>query len=82
MDTFLLGETYFHMTPDDAFGDNCSYIDEFQKQTNCYYDYKYEPKEGAMIIFPAHLIHKVEENKSNEDRISVSFNIDLLNFLE
>tara|TARA_Y100001972_G_scaffold84497_1_gene102868 strand:- start:2569 stop:3171 length:603 start_codon:yes stop_codon:yes gene_type:complete len=65
-----------------AYGELFSYIDEFQKQTNCYYDYKYEPKEGAMIIFPAHLIHKVEENKSNEDRISVSFNIDLLNFLE
>ena len=65
-----------------GYGELLSYTDEFQKQTNCYYDYKYEPREGSMIIFPAHLTHKVEENKSNEDRISVSFNIDLLNFLE
>jgi len=30
-----------------------------------------------MLIFPAHLNHHVKENKSNEDRISVSFNIRL-----
>ena len=65
-----------------SYGELLSYTDEFQKQTNYYYDYKYEPREGSMIIFPAHLTHKVEENKSNEDRISISFNIDLLNFLE
>ena len=65
-----------------AYGELLSYTDEFQKQTNYYYDYKYEPREGTIIIFPAHLIHKVEENKSTEDRIAVSFNIDLLNFLE
>ena len=65
-----------------GYGELLSYTDEFQKQTNCYYDYIYEPREGSMIIFPAHLIHKVEENKSNDDRISISFNIDLHNFLE
>ena len=30
-----------------------------------------------MIIFPSHLEHDVRENLSNEDRISVSFNIKL-----
>ena len=32
-------------------------------------------KEGKMIIFPSSLSHEVEENKSDEDRISYSFNI-------
>ena len=34
-----------------------------------------EPKEGRLIIFPSWLWHSVEENKSFNDRISVSFNI-------
>lgn len=64
-----------------AYGEINSYADEFKKMTACYYDYVYKPKEGTMLIFPAHLVHKVEENTSNEDRISVSFNIDLHGFL-
>ena len=32
-----------------------------------------------MIVFPSHLQHQVMENKSNEDRISISFNITLTN---
>ena len=65
-----------------AYGEMLSYTDDFKEQTNYYYDYIYEPREGSMLIFPAHLIHKVEENMSEKDRISISFNIDLLNFLE
>ena len=34
--------------------------------------------EGDLIIFPAYLPHSVEENKSDEDRVIVSFNIDIL----
>ena len=34
--------------------------------------------EGDLLIFPAYLPHSVEENKSNEDRVIVSFNIDIL----
>ena len=30
--------------------------------------------EGRMMIFPSHLEHEVTQNKSNEDRISISFN--------
>ena len=30
-----------------------------------------------MVMFPAHLQHRVEENKSDEDRISISFNISI-----
>ena len=32
---------------------------------------------GRMIVFPSYLYHYVQENKSNQDRISVSFNIRL-----
>jgi|TARA_E500000305_G_scaffold48586_1_gene37958 uncharacterized protein (TIGR02466 family) len=33
-----------------------------------------QPKENRAIVFPAWLWHQVEPNKSNEPRISVSFN--------
>ena len=33
-----------------------------------------EPQEGRIIIFPFYLWHSVEPNKSNDIRISVSFN--------
>ena len=33
-----------------------------------------EPKEGRIIMFPYYLWHSVEPNKSNDIRISVSFN--------
>ena len=34
--------------------------------------------EGDLLIFPAYLPHSVEENKSDEDRVIISFNIDVL----
>ena len=34
--------------------------------------------EGDLLIFPAYLPHSVEENKSEEDRVIVSFNIDII----
>ena len=34
----------------------------------------YEPKDGRLIMFPAWLMHCVDPNESNENRISVSFN--------
>ena len=52
-----------------------SYKDEFKKLTNNYHIYNFSPKEGSILIFPSHLQHRVDENKSNEDRISISFNI-------
>jgi len=33
------------------------------------------PKEGALILFPSYLDHSVNENRSNEERIVISFNI-------
>ena len=56
-----------------------SYNQEFKDQFFVYHSYWLPPIEGRMIIFPSHLQHEVEENKSNEDRISVSFNVTLNN---
>ena len=55
---------------------NC-YNKEFKDQFFVHHAYWLPPIEGRMIIFPSHLQHEVEENKSNEDRISVSFNVTL-----
>ena len=56
-----------------------SYNEEFKDQFFVHHAYWLPPIEGRMIIFPSHLQHEVEENKSNEDRISVSFNVTLNN---
>ncbi len=33
------------------------------------------PKEGALVLFPSFLDHSVNENRSNNERIVISFNI-------
>lgn len=38
---------------------------------------KFEPKEGTLLIFPSYLYHSVDENLSKEDRIVISFNVDI-----
>jgi len=35
----------------------------------------YEPHENNLILFPAYLQHHVEQNQTDEDRISMSFNM-------
>ena len=35
------------------------------------------PKEGDLLIFPAYLYHAVSENLTNDDRIIISFNVDI-----
>ena len=37
------------------------------------------PNEGDLLIFPAYLYHSVGENLSEDDRIIVSFNVDINN---
>ena len=54
-----------------------SYTKKFKDDTGCTCSYFFTPIEGKMLIFPSSLEHEVEQNKSNEDRISVSFNIKL-----
>lgn len=39
---------------------------------------KFTPNEGDLLIFPSYLHHSVEENKSDEERIVISFNIKIL----
>ena len=33
------------------------------------------PEEGRMYVFPGWLEHGVEENKSDQDRVSIAFNV-------
>ena len=46
-----------------------------------YYDqgipgvYQIEPKENTLLLFPSWLEHEVHPNSTNQDRISISFNI-------
>ena len=48
------------------------------KSIKLYPTYKYKPEEGRMFIFDSLLPHYVEQNLSREDRISISFNLNLL----
>ena len=54
-----------------------SYVEEFKNSSNYFHTYYFTPTEGRILVFPSHLQHQVKENRSNEDRISVSFNIRL-----
>jgi ectoine hydroxylase-related dioxygenase (phytanoyl-CoA dioxygenase family) len=36
-----------------------------------------EIDEGDLLIFPGYLPHKVKENQSDEDRVVISFNVDI-----
>jgi len=54
-----------------------SYEENFKLDTYNYPAYKMFPKEGSMLVFPSYLDHMVEPNKSDEDRISISFNIEI-----
>ncbi len=56
-----------------------NYTDEFKYDTKSYMTYYFTPTEGRILLFPSSLEHEVEENKSDEDRISYSFNIKLIN---
>ena len=40
-----------------------------------------EIEEGDLLLFPAYIPHGVQENKSNEDRIVISFNINVNHFV-
>ncbi|UNH61161.1 putative 2OG-Fe(II) oxygenase [Synechococcus phage S-SZBM1] len=40
-----------------------------------YATWTYPPKEGRLILFPSWIPHGVRENETNEDRISISFNL-------
>jgi uncharacterized protein (TIGR02466 family) len=51
-------------------------IDENVRQERNYsFTFNFTPNEGTLILFPSHLQHFVESNESNEDRISIAFNL-------
>jgi len=45
---------------------------------NCNAISSYFPLENELLLFPYWLVHSVEENKSNENRISIAFNINYI----
>ena len=38
----------------------------------------FQPKEGMLVLFPSSLQHSVNANKTDEERIVISFNINLI----
>jgi uncharacterized protein (TIGR02466 family) len=42
---------------------------------NYYSSFVFTPKEGSMVLFPSHILHDVEMNESESDRISIAFNL-------
>ncbi len=74
------GNIFFHSPSGfETFQEIESYTEDFKNNNNYHHSYWFPPIEGRMLIFPSHLEHDVRENLSNEDRISVSFNIKLEN---
>lgn len=53
-----------------------SCVNKFNEFTS--YTIKVKPEVGKLIIFPSWLMHYVEPNQNNNDRISVAFNVKLL----
>ena len=51
------------------------YSDQLTSSSNKYESYYLEPQEGQFDLFPSHIHHKVRENLSDKDRISISFNL-------
>lgn len=55
-----------------------SYTVEASHQTEQHVNKFVKPIEGLLLVFPAYLRHGVLPNLSNEDRISVSFNMKII----
>jgi uncharacterized protein (TIGR02466 family) len=49
--------------------------ENIKKDQNYYHTFDFCPQEGRIILFPSHLYHLVEPNESEEDRISIAFNL-------
>lgn len=50
---------------------------EFMKKYNYDFIFEFTPQEGLLVLFPASLQHLVEPNQTDEDRISIAFNLNL-----
>ena len=53
------------------------YNEDFKENNNYFHSFSFNPVAGRLLVFPSHLEHHVDFNESQEDRISVSFNIRL-----
>ena len=53
----------------------CTMDDEMKKKSNFYELFGFPPQEGRLVLFPSELLHHVDVNESDEDRISISFNL-------
>jgi uncharacterized protein (TIGR02466 family) len=49
--------------------------DDYKKTYHIYPSLEINPQEGMLLLFPSYLMHKVNNNISNKERISISFNI-------
>ncbi len=36
---------------------------------------QYHPEDGDILLFPSHLLHSVEPNPEDRERINIAFNI-------
>lgn len=48
---------------------------DVQREHNYDDTFNFSPQEGTIVLFPSHLEHLVEPNESDEDRISIAFNL-------
>ena len=42
-------------------------------------NYVHKPEEGEILLFPSHLMHSVDAKETESERITASFNLDVLN---
>lgn len=63
---------------------NPAYIESFNllssvsQEANLSPSISITPVEGRVLIFPSNILHRVLENKSNDDRISIAWNVKIL----
>jgi uncharacterized protein (TIGR02466 family) len=49
--------------------------DEYKNMYHIHPSVEFNPQEGVILLFPSYLMHKVNNNFSNKERISIAFNI-------
>lgn len=52
--------------------------DEYKNSYHIHPSVEFHPKEGMMLLFPSYLMHKVNNNLENKERISIAFNVSFL----
>lgn len=71
---------YYHKAPANCgriiFKSPNPFVVSFPHQSPDYFNISnIEPEEGLIVLFPSWLMHKVEPNRSNDIRVSLSFNV-------